>query len=236
MADRITYVGLDVHKDTIVVAAAGGGLRSEVREYGRIANTSAAPDRLLRKLGGAGVTLRFCYEAGPCGYGIQRRLSGRGHECVVVAAVGKVEPEHEVERLAIERADRKHVRDKLQDEAVLLDGCVDRFGIHTSAADAPRFETEPALVPLFFVFFEHKIAILPRVEVSHRGMRFLHPLKEFENRFTTVWKFHLRVQVQVDIEVVSKGTIRGHGFCFQQKTNAGVGNDVRLGRTSTSPA
>ena len=29
--------------------------------------------------------LRFCYEAGPCGYGIQRHLSARGHECVVVA-------------------------------------------------------------------------------------------------------------------------------------------------------
>jgi transposase len=85
MADRITYVGLDVHKETIVVAAAGGGLRGDVREYGRIANTSAALDRLLRNLGGDGVTLRFCYEAGPCGYGIQRRLSARGHECVVVA-------------------------------------------------------------------------------------------------------------------------------------------------------
>src|SRR5437870_9472329 len=85
MADRITYVGLDVHKDSIVVALAAGGLRGEVREYGRIANTSAALDRLLRKLGGEGVGLRFCYEAGPCGYGIQRRLSARGHECVVVA-------------------------------------------------------------------------------------------------------------------------------------------------------
>ena len=78
MADRITYVGLDVHKDSIVVAMAAGGLRGEVREYGRIANTSAALDRLLRKLGGDGMTLRFCYEAGPCGYGIQRRLSARG--------------------------------------------------------------------------------------------------------------------------------------------------------------
>src|SRR6516162_8493322 len=85
MADRITYVGLDVHKDSIVVAMAAGGLRGEVREYGRIANTPAALDRLLRKLGGDGLTLRFCYEAGPCGYGIQRRLSPRGHECVVVA-------------------------------------------------------------------------------------------------------------------------------------------------------
>src|SRR6266436_9868421 len=39
----------------------------------------------MRKLGGAGVGLRFCYEAGPCGYGIQRHLSAHGHECVVVA-------------------------------------------------------------------------------------------------------------------------------------------------------
>jgi transposase len=85
MADRITYVGLDVHKDTIVVAVAAGGLRSEVREYGRIANTPTALDRLLRKLGGDGIRLRFCYEAGPCGYGIQRRLSARGHECLVIA-------------------------------------------------------------------------------------------------------------------------------------------------------
>src|SRR6187200_2541152 len=85
MADRITYIGLDVHKESIVVAVAEGGLRGEVREYGRIANTPAALDRLLRKLGGDGMTLRFCYEAGPCGYGIHRRLSAWGHECVVVA-------------------------------------------------------------------------------------------------------------------------------------------------------
>ena len=85
MADRITYVGLDVHKEGIVVAVAAGGLRGEVREYGRIANTPTALDRLLRKLGGDGVSLRFCYEAGPCGYGIQRQVSATGHECVVVA-------------------------------------------------------------------------------------------------------------------------------------------------------
>src|SRR5229473_1577529 len=85
MSDRITYVGLDVHKESIVVAVASGGLRGEVREYGRIANTATALDRLLRKLGVDGMTLRFCYEAGPCGYGIQRRLSAQGHECVVVA-------------------------------------------------------------------------------------------------------------------------------------------------------
>src|SRR4249920_3904896 len=61
MVDRITYVGLDVHKESIVVAVAFGGLR------------------------GDGMALRFCYEAGPCGYGIQRHVSAQGHECVVVA-------------------------------------------------------------------------------------------------------------------------------------------------------
>jgi transposase len=85
MADRITYVGLDVHKEGIVVALATGGVRGEVREYGRIANTPTALDRLLRKLGGDGVSLRFCYEAGPCGYGIQRQITATEHECVVVA-------------------------------------------------------------------------------------------------------------------------------------------------------
>jgi transposase len=85
LGECITYVGLDVHKGGIVVAVAEGGGRGEVREYGRIGNTAAALTRLVRKLGGAGVRLRFCYEAGPCGYGIQRQLSALGHECVVVA-------------------------------------------------------------------------------------------------------------------------------------------------------
>jgi transposase len=85
MADCITYVGLDVHKEEVFVALAEGGLRGAVRDYGRIANTPAALTRLVGKLGRDGVTLRFCYEAGPCGYGIQRQLSAAGHDCVVVA-------------------------------------------------------------------------------------------------------------------------------------------------------
>src|SRR6201997_797492 len=85
VGDRISYIGLDVHKEGIVVAVAEDGLRGEVREYGRIANTPAALDRLACKLGQKSAQLRFCYEAGPCGYGIQRHLAARGHECIVAA-------------------------------------------------------------------------------------------------------------------------------------------------------
>ena len=85
MEHSITYIGLDVHKDTIAVAAAEPGKRGEVRGSGKIANAPAALRTLVTKLTRGGNVLRFCYEAGPCGYGMQRQLTAAGHECVVVA-------------------------------------------------------------------------------------------------------------------------------------------------------
>ena len=85
MDESITYVGLDVHKDTIAVGLAETGAHKGVREYGKIANTAMALNALAAKLSRAGSGLRFCYEAGPCGYGIQRQLTMAGHGCVVVA-------------------------------------------------------------------------------------------------------------------------------------------------------
>ena len=75
MEQVITYIGLDVHKDTIAVALGEAGKRGEVREYGKIANTPAALKALAAKLARGERDLRFCYEAGPCGYGIQRQLT-----------------------------------------------------------------------------------------------------------------------------------------------------------------
>ena len=103
MQKAITYLGLDVHKDSIVVSLAEGGLRRGMREYGRIPNTPSALKALATKLAAKGNELRFCYEAGPCGYGIQRQLSGMGHQCVVVAP--SLVPRKPGERIKTDRRD-----------------------------------------------------------------------------------------------------------------------------------
>ncbi len=79
------YVGLDVHKNSISVSVAEEGRDGEVRFFGHIGNTRRAMCRLVERLSRDERVLRFCYEAGPCGYGIYRQLNGLGKDCVVVA-------------------------------------------------------------------------------------------------------------------------------------------------------
>ncbi|BGE85210.1 hypothetical protein Ms3S1_16460 [Methylosinus sp. 3S-1] len=80
-----SYIGLDVHKETIAVAIADAGRDGEVRFYGEIANTPDAVGSLLKKLGGRHGKLHFVYEAGPCGYGLYRQIVTAGHACEVVS-------------------------------------------------------------------------------------------------------------------------------------------------------
>jgi transposase len=85
MGEISTFVGLDVHKATIAVAIAEGGLREAASFFGTIENTPEALAKLLAKLGRKHKRLSFCYEAGPCGYGVHRQLTKAGHACAVVA-------------------------------------------------------------------------------------------------------------------------------------------------------
>jgi transposase len=83
MPKDIRYVGLDVHATTITVAVADAG-REGVQPLGTIPHQADAVARLVRKLGPAR-TLRVCYEAGPCGYGLYWQLAALGIACTVVA-------------------------------------------------------------------------------------------------------------------------------------------------------
>jgi len=85
MKNTTTFVGLDVHKDSIEVALADAGRDGDVRLFGTIGGDLESLHKVVRKLQSTGAELRFVYEAGPCGYDIYRSLTSKGFECIVVA-------------------------------------------------------------------------------------------------------------------------------------------------------
>ncbi|MFZ5649461.1 MAG: IS110 family transposase [Bacillota bacterium] len=105
-----TFVGLDVHKDTIAVAVAKEG-REAAESLGTIINSAEAIAKLVRKLGPA-KNLYFCYEAGPCGYGIYRQLTAMGATCMVVAP--SLIPRKPGERVKTDRRDAKKLAQLLR--------------------------------------------------------------------------------------------------------------------------
>ena len=83
MRKSLRFVGLDVHKETITVAVAEArGGPAEVVEV--IPNDGVALYKVLDRLGPPR-WLRVCYEAGPTGFGLARRLRAAGIDCLVAA-------------------------------------------------------------------------------------------------------------------------------------------------------
>jgi len=97
-----SFIGLDVHKDSIFISIAEEGRDAPIRFLGTIPNLPDEIGKLARKLSQHGA-LDFCYEVGGCGYNIHRQLTGLGHKCMVVAP--SMIPRKPNERIKTDRRD-----------------------------------------------------------------------------------------------------------------------------------
>jgi len=83
------YIGLDVHKETVAIAYISSNSRSEATYHGTCGGSNPAVERALRKLAKQLKVkfqdLNICYEAGPTGFVLGRRLIQLGLDCVLCA-------------------------------------------------------------------------------------------------------------------------------------------------------
>jgi transposase len=83
MDQNSTVIGMDVHKKQMTVAVLPPGTARPTQVL-TIENHAKAIDRLAKRLTKTGQAV-FVYEAGPCGYEVQRQLHHLGCRAVVIA-------------------------------------------------------------------------------------------------------------------------------------------------------
>ena len=98
---KIKYIGLDVHAETIAVAIADPA--GEVRSHGNIPAHTHALDKLHRRLSEGGVDVRYVYEAGPTGFALCRHLRAKGIVCELVSP--SLIPKRASDRVKTDRRD-----------------------------------------------------------------------------------------------------------------------------------
>jgi transposase len=99
-----TYVGIDAHKKDLFVAMLGGPSTAPVTW--QVTNEPAAVRRLVRKLEReASGPVRVFYEAGPCGYALQRQMTTARVTCDVIAPA--LMPRKPGERVKTNRRDAR---------------------------------------------------------------------------------------------------------------------------------
>ena len=82
MREKLRFLGLDVHAETIAVAVCESN--GEVRSLGTIANREDSIRKFIKRLASP-EQLRACYEAGPTGFVLYWQLRQLGVDCTVVA-------------------------------------------------------------------------------------------------------------------------------------------------------
>lgn len=105
MEGSITWVGIDAHKKALVIAVLFPDQRG--LEELTIDNDERSIRKLARRLtrDANGCEVRACYEAGTCGYTLQRRLESAGVVCEVVAP--SLIPKKPGERVKTDRRDAR---------------------------------------------------------------------------------------------------------------------------------
>ena len=119
MKQVTTFVGIDAHKKDLFIAMLSGDQSTPVTW--QLANEPNAVRRLVRKLEReAPGPVRACYEAGPCGYALQRQMTTTRVSCQVIAPA--LVPRKPGERVKTNRRDARKLVELLRAELVLSMG------------------------------------------------------------------------------------------------------------------
>src|SRR5438034_8828164 len=111
MKNITTYVGVDAHKKDLFIAMLIGDQTTPVTWT--VPNEPNAVRRLVRKLEReAPGPVRVCYEAGPCGYALQRRMTTPCVSCQVIAPA--LIPRKPGERIKTNRRDARKLAELLR--------------------------------------------------------------------------------------------------------------------------
>jgi transposase len=111
MKNITTYVGVDAHKKDLFIAMLVGDQKTPVTWH--VANEPNAVRRLVRKLErNAPGPVQLCYEAGPCGYALQRQVTTPRVRCQVIAPA--LIPRKPGDRIKTNRRDARKLTELLR--------------------------------------------------------------------------------------------------------------------------